>query len=167
MRILLTLVAAPALVAGCGAQDGPEATPAEYVAAADAACADSRGAIAALEEPGSSAAAIAYRRAVLEIGRNQLMVLRDLDVPGALRDPTSACSTRSMNSTAPGWALRRIDAGGDAGVVAEAISGPEVTVSRSDPGARPRPDLEVCGTTGGLTAATAGGPDIAPGARTT
>lgn len=147
MRILLTLVAAPALVAGCGAQDGPEATPAEYVAAADAACADSRGAIAALEEPGSSAAAIAYRRAVLEIGRNQLMVLRDLDVPGALRDRHErVLDALDEQHGILGEALRRIDAGADAGVVAEEISGPLTDLEIEMRAIARAMNLEVCGS---------------------
>lgn len=78
-------VLASLLAAGCG--DTREAvTPAAYVAAADAVCADARRAAAALTPPDSRSEETGYRRAVLEIGRDQLDALRGLDVAPALRE---------------------------------------------------------------------------------
>lgn len=73
------------LVAGCADRE-PVVTPAEYVAAADALCAQARDAAAGLTPPRTTAEEITYRRAVLEIGRDQLGALRGLGVPPELRE---------------------------------------------------------------------------------
>ena len=157
--IAATLVAVAALVAGCGGDEGPHLTPAEYAAAADEACAKAREDVAGLEEPATPAAALAYRRATLGIGRDQLVTLRELDVPPALRERHDrALEALAEQHRLLDEALARIDAGEEVDVVVVDIS-PRVDELELETQAIAHAlGLRICGGQGPDTA-LAGGPE--------
>lgn len=159
--LCVAAIVAAVLVVGCG-DDEPLLTTAEYIAAADAACMDSRDAIAELPEPTTEDGVIDYRRGILEIGRDQLAVLEDLSPPEDLQEPHGQVLTAlAQQHVLLGGALERIDRGEDARTVTDEID-PEVTALAARTRALARDlDLTVCGTTR-LAAATAGGAEDRP-----